>query len=495
LAALLLSACAVPLAPAYEVQRQEFELHFVAAPGRAHLRLVAVYRLRNTGTRPLVSVRAILPDPVVYGRGQLRVFAGSTEIFPEIPGDSSARAIEIPLTPPWAQKQRLDLRLEYELAPPAPGSSAIAVHADSFHITPGGWLPDLRPPGGFLSSGGAPPEKFHLTVIAPATFRVFSAGRQGKTRRAEESATHRFSLGPEDASPFVVAGRFHESRHRFARTDVVFATSAALPEPAARAAAERLALARLALQSAFDRVMESDRPFAVVESPGSLSPAGVAAAGSHAASAAARAPGVPSATSFSGGALLNSAAFAMGVDAGMFLDLAEHEMAHTWFGHALLAGPEAAPLLSEGLAEYATTVIAEGRGGADDHRRQAARMLVWYDTVLREIGAENEPTIESITASSPAEFHPIAYSKGALFFLALEDEFGAAVVRRAIARLVRALRNPPAAQDPARAGLHDLRAALEAESSRTAADFFRAWLLRTGIPESFRSRYSPAASR
>jgi len=536
LSVLLHTSCAGPIAPRYEIQKLEFEVHFISpAAGEPYLHVVARYRLRNAGNRALASLRVALPGATLYSRRNVQYSAGSAAPLAVASGNSSDREVVIPLSQPLPQKQRLDLHLEYDLAPPPPGTSAIAVHADAFHVVPGTWLPALLPPGGLLSSGGSPPEKFHLTVFVPADFRVYCSGRHDKTRRSAGGVAHRFRFGPGDFSPSVVAGRYHESRHRFAATDVVFATLEPRADADFHPAAERLALSRLAFQSAFGRVMEKDRPVVFAESPSALvpPPSGPAAGGASSRNPEPSGRGTPhgaprasfpSRTGFPGGALLNSPVFALGPANDLFLELAERELAHTWFGGVLRPHPDAAFVLTEGLGGYAFVVAAESRGGPAERTRQIARSLAAYDFLVRRYGPGAEKTLESDPAAHTSESRLMADMKSELFFLALEDEFGRDAVRRGIARLVAALRNSPLAQNPTLAGLHDLRAALEAEipnpppgpsspsavnsvsadfsrpapAPRTAttasqthpvADFFRGWLLHTGIPPGFRARY------
>jgi hypothetical protein len=93
-----------------------------------------------------------------------------------------------------------------------------------------------------------------------------------------------------------------------------------------------------------------------------------------------------------------------------------------------------------------------------------------------------EKPIASITWQDPWELRQLAYSKGALFFVALEDRCGEAPMRQAIAHLVRALRGETA-------GFSELRSAVEEQTGQNLAEFFRAWLDQTGIPADFRTRY------
>ena len=86
-------------------------------------------------------------------------------------------------------------------------------------------------------------------------------------------------------------------------------------------------------------------------------------------------------------------------------------------------------------------------------------------------------------AYDPFEQRRIAAAKAALFFIALEDAYGAAPVRSGLAQVVALLRGKEV-------GFNDLRAALEQTTGKNLAEPFRVWLYRTGMPQEFRDRYA-----
>ena len=179
------------------------------------------------------------------------------------------------------------------------------------------------------------------------------------------------------------------------------------------------------------------------------------------------------------GALLNRQAFALDVSSDAFLDLVEHELAHTWFGQVVTPRPEAELVLGEGLTEYAAVVAAEARGGEAARQSRVALLLRRFDEARKK--AADKPLLR-LEASDPAEQRAFAFSKGALFFVALEDRYGKGNVRRALAHIVRSLRGDEF-------GYPELLSALELETRQSVGEFFRLWLDQTGIPAEFRARY------
>ena len=456
-------ACATPLGPGFWIEKQSYDLRY-AASSPAHMEVRAAYTLRNAGNAPLAVLSVRLPDVQSTGRRNVRVLIDGREVAARAASDLLAQTIEIPFDPPWPQAERRELVLEYELAPDSPGHAGVSVNEHSGHLRRSGWFPKLLRPEALLAKGGPRAEKVPIAIHVPEDFRALSSGHERGARRRNGETEFRFELRKDDFDPFLVAGRYIETRITAGASDVIFWTLRPLDHSEATQAAARIAASFHIYETYFGRVTRKGRRVWVVESEARLSPRTDADA--------------PAGVSFPDGALLNRAAFALGVSSDAFLALVEHELAHIWFGETLVARSEYELLLSESLAEYATLVAAEARD-PDARRHRTALLLRWYDEARAR--AAEEP-IEALRSSSPWEQRVFAYNKGALFFVALEDEFGKEAVRRALARMVAALHGQ-------RAGLHDLRAALEGETGKPLGAFIRAWLFQTGITADFRARY------
>ena len=87
--------------------------------------------------------------------------------------------------------------------------------------------------------------------------------------------------------------------------------------------------------------------------------------------------------------------------------------------------------------------------------------------------------------TDPPEQRAISLAKAPLFFIALEDKCGEAPVRAALKRVISLLRGQ-------QVGYNEIRSAIEQESGKDLAEFFRTWLYELGIPKDFRAKYQPA---
>ncbi len=462
---LFLSACAVPLAPGYRVEQEQFEVRYVTGAPPL-LRVRASYELRNIGNRDLSFIDATLPGERDLGRQNLRVSVDGREVSAQPTSSAGDQLVRILFDPSWPQKQRRSLILEYDLAPAPPGSSLVAVNDGSFHIRDAAGFPALRPPKGFLTRGGERPKEIRLAVQVPADFRVFAAGRENGSHRLGNAIEYRFRIPQKDFEPFVVAGRYLEQPVTAAAGAVLFWTFEPLAAQQAQTAGTRLAGTFETFRAAFGPFGKGNSPVRVIETPARLDERFSAAAEA----AGAAEPGV---------ALLERQAFALGVTSDAFLDLAEHELAHTWFGLLIAPRPEAALVLGEGLCDYAVLVAAEARSGEAERRRRIAVLLRRYDETRAR--ASEKPLLAPASEFTPSQ-RDVASYKAALFYVALEDQYGKENVRRALAHLVSSLRFSQVADE-------ELRAALEQETKQDLFAPFRMWLNQKGISAEFRARY------
>lgn len=464
-ALLLLGACAVPFAPGYQIEQQHMEVRYVAAPP-VNLHIRATYRLKNTGTADLDFLEVVLPDEQTFGRQNLRAQVDGREVAVERDADSASRSMHIRLAPSWAQKQRRSLVFEYDLAPAPPGHATLAVNDGSFHIRDAAAFPILRPPKGFFAKGGEHPTEITLAFRVPTDFRVFAGGRERGSQRRSGETEARFRLAKKEPDSFVVAGRYQEKEVSAGGGRVIFWSFEPLEADQAQAAATRLAATFETYRTAFGPIEKIPPPVRMIETHARL----IQQADSSEDAAGVAIPA---------GALLNRQAFALGITSDAFLDLAEHELANTWFGQAIVPRRRVEPALGEGLIEYAVLVAAEARGGEAARRAQVALLLRRFDESRKQ--AADKPLLR-IEPSDPFEQRIFGYSKGALFFVALEDQYGKENVRRALSRLVSSLRGE-------HFGFAALMSTLELETGQKLGEFFRLWLDQTGIPAEVRSRY------
>ena len=184
-------------------------------------------------------------------------------------------------------------------------------------------------------------------------------------------------------------------------------------------------------------------------------------------------------TSFPDGVLLDSRAFAQGITNQAVFELAEYELAQTWFGWRVHPRPEAQILMGRGVGLFSWVVAAEARG-QDQRARMIESLLDRYDRA--RLVAADRRLLEPPAGYSRAERISTS-NKAALFFVALEDLCGHDNLRAAFRTIVQARGNDDV-------GYEELRAAVEFASRRDLAEMFRRWLIQPGIPEDFRVPYN-----
>ena len=386
--------------------------------------------------------------------------------------------------------------------PETPAQGVVGAPATAFYIADEKALPLWQPPSGFFTQGGPNPEDETLTVFAPADFRVLAPGKPLKRGLAGKLARQSFHIKPDqDFLPYVVAGHYQEQVIRAPQGAVSFWTFQSFDTQQARTAAARLSSSMRALEKFFGPVSRGKTVVHIVEAPGDL-PAEFGevndrdSGGLHASpeafsvkvesglhSGGLQADPAPGGTSFPNGALLDSRAFSQGIANEAVLQLAEYELARTWFGWRVRPRPEAQILMGRGVGLFGLVVAAEARG-QDQRGLAIASLLERYDQA-RHI-APDRPLLEPPGGYSPAERISTGY-RGALFLVALEDLCGHANMGVAFRKIVRDRANDDV-------GYEELRAALEYASGRDLAEMFRVWLIRPGIPDDFRARYSKAPS-
>ena len=107
-----------------------------------------------------------------------------------------------------------------------------------------------------------------------------------------------------------------------------------------------------------------------------------------------------------------------------------------------------------------------------------------YDEAVKAAAATPNPEKPIIDATpyDPIVQRRIARAKAALFFISLEDAYGAATVRHGLTQVVALLGGKDVGYD-------DVRSALEQSTGKNLAEPFRTWLYKNGLPQDFRNRY------
>jgi len=460
-------SCAVPLAPGYRILTQSCEIRY-AAGSTPELQIHSQYKLQNIGNSDLTFLDADFPEEKAFGRQDLRIQIDGRAVTPAtLPGDyeiSQPNALRIPLESPWVRKQIRNLSIDYALASPENTGSRITLGENEFHLGSRGWFPELLPPKHLFAPNPKSPNPVSYTIRVPADFFVLARGTlKGQKKDGAETA-YRFVLSKDDLPPFIVAGRYSASAPNRRSHSAVFWTLQPLKDDPAPAIAQ-IAAAWSTLETDFGSLDKNISAPHIVESPELRAHV----SGEDGAAAAA----------FPGGAIVNPAALALGVNSSEFLDIVAHALAHNWFGDELRPNSDASIGIGEGLPEYATIVIDEARNGAAGRRRRVLDYLRRYDEARTHA---NETPLGVTMLTDPIGPRRIALAKAPLFFVALEDACGPGDVRKGLAHVVALLRGQEVDYD-------GLRSALEQSTNRNLGKMFRLWLNEKGIPQDFRDRY------
>ncbi|MGC2720367.1 MAG: hypothetical protein WA209_12330 [Candidatus Acidiferrales bacterium] len=475
------SACAVPLAPEYDVNKQTVDVHFVSS-ATPELEIRSAYTIQNTGTTPLEFVDVDFPNGKVFGLTGVRVTIdgqpASANPLPAEYQSSLPDALRIAFGSPWPQKQRHELVIEYAFRAPVLAGPRITLGADNFHLGTHGWQPVLIPPNHVLSPEPVRPVKSQYTVRVPSDFLVVARGSLNGRKPSGAEAEYRYKLGANDFNIYVVAGRYVDSAA--GRKDAVgFWAAKPLSENPAHAQSE-IAAAWAAMEKQFGPLDKNLRAAHIVESEGF----------------GAEGPGTTGATAlwFPGGALVNSGALALGVNSSEFLTYATQAIAQGWFSNKVYPASNAEIGIGGGLGGYATIVIDESRGGVTARRARIADYIRYYDGAVKALDGQQKDgkqlTEKPIVATLPDDPYvqrKVGLMKAPLFYAALEDQCGGEQVRKGIVNMM----NIMAGQE---VDFEVLRSSVEYACGKNLAATFRVWLNNPGIPQDFRAQYSAAGA-
>jgi hypothetical protein len=462
----LAAGCVHPLGPGYHFPDRQAEIRVSdKSPGRIQLRVTD--ELVNAGDRPLHSLEVRLPEGPAFGERNLSIRIDGVEVSPQGSSPIDPRMMSAPFDPVWKENETRSIVTDWELRPRFSARGTIVASAEGFFIADETALPLWQTPLGVFPRGGTIPGRELLTVTAPSDFRVLVDGRPAGQKAEGNQVVRRFrSDSRSEYRPYVIAGRYQEKIVHTRQADVQFWTFRPVDAVAAQTAATRFASSMKSLEDFFGPASAAKTSVRVAESPVDLP--GEFAAESD-----------PGGASFPRGVLLDQRDFQHGLASEPVLQLAEYELTRTWYGWRVRPSPEAQILMGRGVGLFGLVLAAEGRG-ADQRVPTVALLIERYDEA--RAAAPDRRLMEPPEGYSRAERISTGY-RGALFFVALEDECGHG-------NLKTALRDILSARASSDTGYEDLRAALETASGKDLAEMFRKWLVQPGIPDEFRSRYT-----
>jgi hypothetical protein len=468
LLSICLVGCAVALGPGFNQTYRSVDVSATSIEP-THVHVQVSDKLENIGDRSLAYLDVALPSGPSFGTSNVSVKVGGKDVADRRLTRESGSSLRIPFNPPWPQSEEREIAFAYDLNPTQEGRGVVAATVDGFYLADPNVFPAWRSPLGPFAQGSLRAQTEQLEVTVPADFRVLAVGREQRIEQHEDSVRHRFEMLGAEFPPYLVAGRYQEQRVDTQSGSVVFWTRESLDEKTARMAAQRLAATNNTYQEVFGSITRSRLPVHVVETSAELAPILVST------------PNI-SAASFPEGVLFDHRAIELGLASDPVLDLADYELARTWFGWHVRPRPEAELLLGRGMALFAALHAAERRGGAAARQQEIVRLIATYDS----LGAANgeKPGFGPAAGYSRQEATAKSY-KGALFLLSLEEIAGEEKFHSAVRRILADM----AGQE---IGSAELRSAVEAEAGRNLAGVFREWLDHPGLPAEFRAHYEGA---
>jgi hypothetical protein len=464
-----LLGCAVALGPGFNHAYRSVDVSTTSIEP-THIHVQVSDKLENIGDRSLAYLDVALPDGPSFGTKNVSITIDGKAVSYRRVEQQSGPSLRISFDPPWPQGEKREIVFVYDLEPSPEGRGVVAATAENFYLADPNVFPAWQIPLGPFAKGSLRAQTEQLEVSVPTDFRVMAVGREQRVARNGDSVKHRFEMLGAEFPPYLVAGRYQEQRVETQTGAVFFWTRESIDEKAARMAAQHLAAADRTYEDFFGSVTKNRLPIHIVETSAELAPLTVLT------------PNI-SAASFPQGVLFDHRAIASGLASDSVLDLADYELARTWFGWHVRPRPEADLLLGRGIALFAALHAAERRGGAPARQQEIVRLIGTYDSL--GTAKDEKPGFGPAIAYSREEARAKSY-KGALFLLSLEEIAGEEKFHNALRRILTDM----AGQE---IGSAELRSAVEAEAGRNLADVFHAWLDHPGLPAEFRAHY--AASR
>lgn len=455
-----LAGCAAAVGPGYVVREQEIRVDFSLAPQPA-IHIAAQFRLQNTGNQPLDSLDVRLPGRRFHP-DQLQLSwdaaPAAANVSPDNPRDTELRFPQL-----WKIGETHTLKVAYEILSQPGGDDSFGFGPDAFYLPEEGWTPQLPQSRGLFGFGGVPPKEWPFVVTVPEGFLVHSSG--GKEKRAQKGAAveYRYAQTADDLNPFVIAGKYFESRQTLSRDQAVRIWTRSKLDPAQlRESSEALSRVIALYDSVFGARSQSSAPLWIVECPATSGCISQRASGysdllygqerSRSAAMISR----------------DSVVVDPQLGVGSLEAFAGPALAASWLGYGQNPGfYEQQPPVSA-LPAFAAALAQEASSGP----------AVREEVIRRALAAVPDPAPPA-SNSEPA----VTRAKSLLLFYALRDRVGVEAFRNGLQHMLYARR---------RRGfdVSDLIAALEQEARHPVGPFVRQWIKRPGVPAEFRNRYS-----
>ncbi|HEY2820746.1 MAG TPA: hypothetical protein VGJ06_06870 [Candidatus Acidoferrum sp.] len=464
LASTLGIGCTAALGPGYTIDKQQLEVHFIAAP-EPTIHIDATYKLRNDGLRPLTTLELRLPGRRRFHFADPNVEWDGRAVTLDISPDNKRNSI-LKMSSPWMVSESHTLKLSVEYKPAAPDERTFSFAADAFFLPSEGWSPQLMPARGAFAKGGVPPEKWDMTVRVPQDFLVHTSGEKPKKSKSNGEQVVRVRQRLKDGYPFVVAGRYVSVKFKAAPETVTLWSRAKQNENTLSQSAQGLVSTMKAYDAMFGKRVENSHDLWMVECPV------VENCFSTTASYFSGLINEPGTKPTAEMASLDTVMVDLTKGAPDVVAAAGPSLASTWLGYGENPGfYEQDPPLAA-LPAFAAIQGREAAGGSPVRTKAIRRGL-------KVIPTDGQP--------GKAESDQVVRAKSLLIFFALQDRYGQKAFDDALSHMLYARR---------RGGfdITDLISAFDQETHQNVGEFVRHWMKRSGVPQDFRARYEGETS-
>jgi hypothetical protein len=475
------TGCTSSFGPGYIINKQDIDVHFEPGPP-PHIAIKSSYELTNNGTRPLSELELRLPGKRRFKTSNVELTWDGQALDSE-PSPDYPRNTLVKLPQPWTVSGRHSLHIAMNLETPGPGESHLGFTPDAFFLPAQGWAAELLPARGVFATGGAPPDKWNLTVHVPKDFVVHTSGDKTKTAKHGEETTIQARQRIADIYPYVIAGRYVTKQIGSDRQKIYLWTRKQQDPGDIRAVSDSLLKTLENYNSVFGQRSVAEPPAGFLVRHHSQDKNGLPLW-------LAECPVIPGCFTErnplnaqvlgakdevrSGEMIsLDSAMIDPGPGLKKMALATAPALAASWLGYGQNPGfYEQDPPLSA-FPAFAAAVGDEALNGA------TARM----ETIRRALAL----VPKNIPASAKDDAAAL-YAKSFLFFYALQDRYGPETFRKAVRHMLDARRNSGF-------NLDDLIAAFDQESHGNTAAFVRLWMKHPGVPADFRAKYENTSAQ
>ena len=453
------------MGPGYIVEKQEIQVSFLPQP-EPHVHVVAEYHLKNTGIRELDSLDVHLPGRR-FRPAEFTVLWDGAEL-PLATSVANARDTILRFPKPWAMGDSRTMQFVYDLRSATAQEGALGFSPDAFDLPAEGWTPAFPQARGPFGFGGVPPKKWELVVRVPNGFLVHASGGREKHSAKNTEMEFHFEQTAADLNPFVVAGRYRQTRQDLSGNQQLRIWSRTDVSPAQlQQATEVLSKTLATYDSLFATHDKSRPPLWIVQCPENAgcfsqraTPYG---------SLLYRESSADSAEMISRDSILfDPRAASLRPEA-----LTGPALASGWLGYGQNPGfYEQQPPMSA-LPAFAAALALEVSTGTQV-REQVIRRALAQIPVHAALESNHDPAVSR--------------AKSFLLFYALRDRVGPDPLQKAMRHMLFARRQRGF-------DLSDLISAVEEESHQDIGPFVRQWIKRPGVPDEFRATYSQSTAR